>query len=103
MEVSFADEDGIIAITEDVLCAAFEAGGAAVKAPFPRMTYDEAMLRCELLAMPAARGHFWAVISPTTLHSALLAPPCGVDADAGEPVRVQVRLFQAEVEDCFIP
>jgi hypothetical protein len=46
MEASFLDGDGIIAIAEDVLCAAFHAAGVVVESPFPRMTYDEAMLRC---------------------------------------------------------
>lgn len=44
MEMSFVDEDTIFDITERFLCHAFkEVLGKGLKAPFPRMTYHEAM------------------------------------------------------------
>jgi aspartyl-tRNA synthetase len=46
LEMSFVDEDDVIETMEAVMSAVFEAGGFAVPpAPWPRMPYDEAMLR----------------------------------------------------------
>ena len=46
LEMAFTDEDGVLDLGEDLLCAAFETGaGVALKRPFPRMTYAEAMRR----------------------------------------------------------
>jgi aspartyl-tRNA synthetase len=46
LEMSFVEEDDVIATTEAVMSAVFEAGGFAVPAPpWPRLGYDEAMLR----------------------------------------------------------
>ncbi len=44
MEMSFADEEDVFAVAEKCMQAAFKAGcGADIAAPFPRMTYHEAM------------------------------------------------------------
>ena len=46
LEMSFVDEDDVIATIEGLLNAVFEAAGADLPAPpWPRMPYDEAMLR----------------------------------------------------------
>jgi aspartyl-tRNA synthetase len=46
LEMSFVEEDDVIETIEAVMGAVFEAGGFAVPAPpWPRMSYDEAMLR----------------------------------------------------------
>jgi aspartyl-tRNA synthetase len=46
LEMSFVEEDDVIETMEAVMGAVFEAGGFAVPpAPWPRMSYDEAMLR----------------------------------------------------------
>jgi aspartyl-tRNA synthetase len=46
LEMSFVEEDDVIATTEAVMSAVFEAAGFALPAPpWPRMAYDEAMLR----------------------------------------------------------
>jgi aspartyl-tRNA synthetase len=46
LEMSFVEEDDVIETVEAVMGAVFEAGGFAVPAPpWPRMSYDEAMLR----------------------------------------------------------
>jgi aspartyl-tRNA synthetase len=46
MELSFVEEDDVIAITEQVMHAAFQVGGLELAPPpWPRMGYDEAMLR----------------------------------------------------------
>jgi aspartyl-tRNA synthetase len=46
LEMSFVEEDDVIETMEAVMAAVFEAGGFAVPAPpWPRMSYDEAMLR----------------------------------------------------------
>jgi len=43
MEMSFADQDEIINMTEGLLVRAFKAAGIDVQAPFTRMTYKDAM------------------------------------------------------------
>jgi aspartyl-tRNA synthetase len=46
LEMSFVEEDDVIETMEAVMGAVFEAGGFVVPAPpWPRMSYDEAMLR----------------------------------------------------------
>jgi aspartyl-tRNA synthetase len=46
IEMSFVDEEDVIALMEDVMVAVFAAAGFEVAAaPWPRMTYAEAMLR----------------------------------------------------------
>ena len=47
LEMSFVDEEDVIEVIEGLMVRVFEAGGFAVTAPppWPRMTYDEAMLR----------------------------------------------------------
>jgi aspartyl-tRNA synthetase len=46
LEMSFVEEDDVIDTIEAVMAAVFEAGDFAVPAPpWPRMSYDEAMLR----------------------------------------------------------
>jgi aspartyl-tRNA synthetase len=47
LEMSFVDEDDVIAVNEGMLARVFEDAGFAVSAPppWPRLTYDEAMLR----------------------------------------------------------
>jgi aspartyl-tRNA synthetase len=46
LEMSFADEDQIIAVSEGVTAAALAAAGIEVHPPFPRLTYREALDRC---------------------------------------------------------
>ncbi|MEZ5320130.1 MAG: aspartate--tRNA ligase [Vicinamibacterales bacterium] len=45
VEMSFADEDLVFGIVEGAVQAMFGAAGVQIEAPFPRMSYDEAMLR----------------------------------------------------------
>jgi aspartyl-tRNA synthetase len=46
LEMAFVDEDDVIAVTEAVMSAVFERAGFEVAAPpWPRLGYDEAMLR----------------------------------------------------------
>jgi aspartyl-tRNA synthetase len=46
LEMAFVEEDDVIAVTEGVMARVFEAAGFEVPpAPWPRMAYDEAMLR----------------------------------------------------------
>jgi aspartyl-tRNA synthetase len=45
LEMSFVDEDDVIAVTEDVLKAVLAEAGIEVATPFPRMCYDEAIGR----------------------------------------------------------
>jgi aspartyl-tRNA synthetase len=46
LEMAFVDEDDVIDVMEAVMSAVFEAGGISVPAPpWPRMSYEEAMLR----------------------------------------------------------
>jgi aspartyl-tRNA synthetase len=46
MEMAFVEEDDVIAVTESVMHAVFQAGGlATAPPPWPRLSYDEAMLR----------------------------------------------------------
>jgi aspartyl-tRNA synthetase len=45
IEMSFVEEDDVIALSEDVLAAVWRLIGHEVRTPFPRMTYAEAMAR----------------------------------------------------------
>jgi aspartyl-tRNA synthetase len=46
LEMSFVDEEDVIAVTESVMSAVFEAGGFEVAAPpWPRLPYDDAIAR----------------------------------------------------------
>ena len=46
LEMAFVDEDDVIETMEAVMAAVFEAGGLSMPAPpWPRMSYEEAMLR----------------------------------------------------------
>jgi aspartyl-tRNA synthetase len=46
MEMSFVDEEDIFSLVEDLLATLFKEGpGQTVATPFPRITYDEAMLK----------------------------------------------------------
>ncbi len=45
IELSFPDEEDVISVTEGVVMASFKCAGIDVPAPYPRMTYDEAMER----------------------------------------------------------
>lgn len=46
MEMSFVDEEDIFKLVEDLMAALFKEGpGLEISIPFPRITYDEAMLR----------------------------------------------------------
>jgi aspartyl-tRNA synthetase len=45
IEMSFTDEDDIINLAEELIAAMFSVAGVAVKSPFRRMTYDEAILK----------------------------------------------------------
>ncbi|HEX2104546.1 MAG TPA: aspartate--tRNA ligase [Solirubrobacteraceae bacterium] len=46
MEMAFVEEDDVIAVTEHVMHAVFQAGGfATAPPPWPRLSYEEAMLR----------------------------------------------------------
>ncbi len=43
LEMSFARQESVFAVVEQFLVAAFAASGIALRAPFPKMTYDEAI------------------------------------------------------------
>ena len=45
IEMSFVDQDDVIAVSEEVLVAVWKLIGAELPTPFPRMTYAEAMAR----------------------------------------------------------
>src|SRR6185503_16255674 len=45
MELAFVGEEDVMAVTEDVLTAAFAAGGVELQTPFPRLSYDDAIAR----------------------------------------------------------
>jgi aspartyl-tRNA synthetase len=46
MELAFVEEDDVLAVTEHVMHAVFQAGGfGTAPPPWPRLSYDEAMLR----------------------------------------------------------
>lgn len=46
MEMSFVDEEDIYALVEDLIATLFKEGpGRTISTPFPRITYDEAMLK----------------------------------------------------------
>ena len=45
IEMSFVDQDDVLAVAEDVLVALWKLIGHDVPTPFPRMTYAEAMAR----------------------------------------------------------
>ncbi len=45
LEMSFVEEDDVIDVTEGVLARTLATGGVEVEAPFPRMSYAEAMAR----------------------------------------------------------
>jgi aspartyl-tRNA synthetase len=45
VEMSFVDQDDVIAISEEVLVALWELAGYTIPTPIPRMTYAEAMRR----------------------------------------------------------
>jgi aspartyl-tRNA synthetase len=45
IEMSFVDQDDVIALTEDVLAAMWRVAGAEIPRPIPRMTYADAMRR----------------------------------------------------------
>jgi aspartyl-tRNA synthetase len=46
LEMSFVDEDDVIGVNERVMAKVFEVGGLDIQAPpYPRMGYDEALLR----------------------------------------------------------
>jgi aspartyl-tRNA synthetase len=45
MELAFVAEEDVMAVTEDVLGAAFAAGGVQLQTPFPRLAYDDAIAR----------------------------------------------------------
>jgi aspartyl-tRNA synthetase len=45
LEISFPQQETVFTIVESFLSAAFRAAGIALPAPFPRITYDEAMRR----------------------------------------------------------
>jgi aspartyl-tRNA synthetase len=45
VEMSFVDQDDVIAISEEVLVAVWDTIGVDLPTPFPRMTYAEAMAR----------------------------------------------------------
>jgi aspartyl-tRNA synthetase len=45
IEMSFVEQDDVIALAEDVLKALWSLGGHEIKTPIPRMTYAEAMAR----------------------------------------------------------
>jgi aspartyl-tRNA synthetase len=46
LEMAFVEEDDVIAVTEKVMHAVFQAGGlATAPPPWPRLSYEEAMLR----------------------------------------------------------
>jgi len=43
LEMSFAKQESVFAVVEQFMVAAFAASGIALPAPFPKMTYDEAI------------------------------------------------------------
>ncbi|WP_298088520.1 aspartate--tRNA ligase [uncultured Corynebacterium sp.] len=43
VEMSFAEQDDVIALAEEILAAVWREGGYEVQTPFPRMTYKDAM------------------------------------------------------------
>jgi aspartyl-tRNA synthetase len=43
LEMSFAKQESVFAVVEQFMVAAFAAAGIALPAPFPKMTYDEAI------------------------------------------------------------
>jgi aspartyl-tRNA synthetase len=43
LEMSFPQQDTVFAVVENFLVAGFAAAGVTIAAPFPRITYDEAM------------------------------------------------------------
>ncbi len=45
VELSFVDEDDVIALSEEILKAVWATVGVEIETPVPRMTYDEAMHR----------------------------------------------------------
>lgn len=45
IEMSFVEEDDIIKLAEEMVAAMFSVAGVAVKTPFKRMSYDEAILK----------------------------------------------------------
>jgi aspartyl-tRNA synthetase len=46
MEMSFVDEEDVFSLVEDLMAALFEKGlGQTIPTPFPRITYEEAMLK----------------------------------------------------------
>jgi aspartyl-tRNA synthetase len=45
VEMSFATEDVVFGVVEGAIAAMFAAAGRQVETPFPRITYDEAMLK----------------------------------------------------------
>ena len=45
IEMSFVDEDAVFAAVEHLMQAVFRQIGREVEAPFPRLTYDDAMRR----------------------------------------------------------
>lgn len=45
VEMSFADQEDVIALAEEILAAVWSAAGYRVSTPFPRMSYAEAMAR----------------------------------------------------------
>jgi aspartyl-tRNA synthetase len=45
MELAFVEEEDVMAVSEGVMTAAFRAAGVELEAPFPRLSYDEAMAR----------------------------------------------------------
>jgi aspartyl-tRNA synthetase len=46
MEMSFVDEEDVFSLVEDLIAALFREGlGQTIPTPFPRITYDEAMLK----------------------------------------------------------
>jgi aspartyl-tRNA synthetase len=45
MEMSFVEEEDVIALVDELLCSVLAVGGVDVQLPIDRMTYDEAMLR----------------------------------------------------------
>ena len=45
IEISFPDEEDVMSVTEGMVAEAFKCVGIDTKAPYPRLTYDEAMDR----------------------------------------------------------
>jgi aspartyl-tRNA synthetase len=45
LEMSFVEEDDVIAVTERALAGALTPGGVVLETPLPRITYDDAMAR----------------------------------------------------------